>query len=307
VDESVTTTAVHSVAYGREEDFYAWANSLFREAEKSADFLGGGILGSPEAGGEWHVIYRWVDAESARWWEETATRAGWMDAADSFAYPIQVQEITGLRAWFEKRAAPAVPPPKWKMALVTLTAVFPPVLLFNVTLIPRLLGLPVVLRTLALCVGVTVIVTWVMMPRLLRLLRGWLNPPVAQQPSRPQARYQQYAREPLSRAPAMANSRPMMDGGPGQAYRPSGRYPAPKLDKRSHEPPPRPVAAPTEQESAPTNPEPAPTWHTEEIRMPRSDVPPALNLVRNGDSGLSRTRRLPPRDLRSPYLRRETG
>ena len=48
--------------------------------------------------------------------------------------PVQVQQITGLRPWFEKRAQAASPPPKWKMALVTLTAVFPPVLLGLVVL-----------------------------------------------------------------------------------------------------------------------------------------------------------------------------
>jgi antibiotic biosynthesis monooxygenase (ABM) superfamily enzyme len=68
------------------------------------------------------------------------------------------------------------PPPKWKMAIVTLTAVFPPVLLFNVTLIPYLQDLSVVIRSVILCVGVTIITTWVMMPRLTRLLASWLNP-----------------------------------------------------------------------------------------------------------------------------------
>src|SRR3954451_24975182 len=185
---SLTITSVHEVAYGREDDFYAWAASWLRQAEESADFLGGGILGPSEAGGEWHVIYRWVDRESAAWWEDAATRAGWMDLAESFAQPIQIQQVTGVRAWFEKRTQASSPPPKWKMALVTLGAVFPPVLLFNLTLIPRLLGISVVLRTLVLCMGVTVIVTWVMMPRLTRLLKDWLQPPVPERWSSSQVR-----------------------------------------------------------------------------------------------------------------------
>jgi hypothetical protein len=69
------------------------------------------------------------------------------------------------------------PPPKWKTALVTLAAVFPPVLVFNVAVIPFLGGVSVVLRTLTLCVAVTAVVTWVMMPRLMRLLKDWLHPP----------------------------------------------------------------------------------------------------------------------------------
>ena len=62
------------------------------------------------------------------------------------------------------------------MALVTLTAVFPPVLLFNVTLIPYLQDLSVVIRSVVLCIGVTVITTWVMMPRLTKWLASWLTP-----------------------------------------------------------------------------------------------------------------------------------
>lgn len=72
---------------------------------------------------------------------------------------------------------PPTPPPKWKTAIVTLVAVFPPVLFFNVTVIPYLGGVSVVLRTLTLCVGVTAAVTWVMMPRLMPLAKNWLNKP----------------------------------------------------------------------------------------------------------------------------------
>jgi hypothetical protein len=77
---------------------------------------------------------------------------------------------------------PPTPPPKWKTAIVTLVAVFPPVLFFNVTVIPYLGGISVVLRTLALCVGVTAAVTWVMMPRIMPLVRNWLNAPKAAPP-----------------------------------------------------------------------------------------------------------------------------
>jgi antibiotic biosynthesis monooxygenase (ABM) superfamily enzyme len=82
-----------------------------------------------------------------------------------------------VRAWFEKPGRVLPPPPKWKSALVTLSAVFPPVLVFNMTLIPHLRNLSVLMRTFALCVAVTAVVTWVMMPRLQRLFRQWLYPP----------------------------------------------------------------------------------------------------------------------------------
>lgn len=219
MDESVTVTAAHSVAYGREADFFAWVNSLLLHAEESADFLGGGLLGPPEADGEWHVISRWVDQSSAEWWEDFVARSGWMDRVEAFARPIEVQQTTGLRAWFEKPANPPIPPtppPKWKMALVTLTAVFPPVLLFNVTVIPHLLGLPTILRTLLLCIGVTAAVTWVMMPRLMPLFKDWL-----QQSHRSSGRHTAtgreqgprapFEREPRARLPSARDGRPVLN------------------------------------------------------------------------------------------------
>jgi len=291
VDESVTVTAVHNVAYGREADFFAWVNALLAHAETSPNFLGGGLLGPPDAGGEWHVIYRWVDQESANWWEEVATRGGWMNRAESFAQPIQVQQTTGLRAWFDKRAQAPSPPPKWKMALVTLTAVFPPVLLFNVALIPHLLGLPVVLRTLALCIGVTVVVTWVMMPRLTRLLKGWL-----QQPSGRNA-------APYLEPPVIASARRILES--------AREFGAPRQPGRH---------AATEYEEWSTNDQPAewepqPRWRDDDPgeqdrwsrRSPSDFDRPVLNLVRDRNATQSPVRRPLSRDPRSSYLRRETG
>ncbi|MFE4057720.1 hypothetical protein ACFXP3_15725 [Streptomyces sp. NPDC059096] len=57
-------------------------------------------------------------------------------------------------------------------------AVFPPVLLFTLTVIPHLGGLGALVRTLILRPGVTAIVTRVLMPRLQRFLKKWLYPPL---------------------------------------------------------------------------------------------------------------------------------
>jgi antibiotic biosynthesis monooxygenase (ABM) superfamily enzyme len=237
VDDSVTVTAAHSVAYGREAEFFAWVNSLLLRAEESGDFLGGGLLGPPEAGGEWHVIYRWMDQDSADWWDEYVDRAGWMRGAEDFSRPVEIQETTGLRTWFEKRAGAPNPPPKWKMALVTLTAVFPPVLLFNATLTPRLLGLPTVLRTLVFCIGVTSAVTWVMMPRLMPLFRGWLNRSSHRPTGRHAASGRAQGPPPTAfgreRRPAPGNGRPMLNLVRDDQFAGSRPYPPSSRDPRS--------------------------------------------------------------------------
>jgi hypothetical protein len=49
---------------------------------------------------------------------------------------------------------------------VNRSAVFPPVLLFNLTVLPYLGSLNPLIRTLLLCLCVTALVTWILMPRL---------------------------------------------------------------------------------------------------------------------------------------------
>jgi uncharacterized protein len=62
------------------------------------------------------------------------------------------------------------------MALVTWATIFPLITLVVVASSPLLGGLPLVLR-LAVTTGVTVpLMTWVVMPRVTRLLYRWLYP-----------------------------------------------------------------------------------------------------------------------------------
>lgn len=183
MDEPVTTTEAYQVAPGRESDFCAWATAMLRETAKSTDYLGGGVLGPERTDGKWNIVYQWADRELPSLWASSATRARWLAAAAAFTRPTDSESMPNPRtrpaaplpSGF-RPPAPSAPPPKWKMAVITLAAVFPPVLVFNVALIPYLRDLSIVLRTLALCVAVTIVVTWVMMPRLMRLFRGWLHP-----------------------------------------------------------------------------------------------------------------------------------
>lgn len=184
MDAPFVVTEFYDVAPGHEADFYSWAVALIDAVSGDPGHIGGDVRDPEWEHGEWQIVHRWAYPELAQDWELSETRARWLAAAASFVRPLPSRHRPrrapdagpAETAPAAAPAGPPTPPPKWKMAVVTLTAVFPPVLLFNVTLIPRLLGLDVVLRTLILCVGVTASVTWIMMPRLMPLFKGWLNP-----------------------------------------------------------------------------------------------------------------------------------
>jgi len=184
LDAPIVVTELYEVAPGHEADFYSWGTALIEVIAQAEGYLGGDVRDPEFRDGEWQIVHRWADRELAREWNESPTRARWLTAAASFARARPPRErpprapaaAAAETPQAPPPAPPPTPPPKWKMAVVTLTAVFPPVLFFNVTLIPRLRDVSVLLRTLVLCIGVTVIVTWIMMPRLMKLFKGWLNP-----------------------------------------------------------------------------------------------------------------------------------
>jgi antibiotic biosynthesis monooxygenase (ABM) superfamily enzyme len=178
----VTVTVAYQVVPGCEADFHAWGWAALRASAQQPGFLGGGVLVDGEA--EWHVVYRFDSEGSARSWENSVAWAQWAARGEGLAQETGRQSVQGSRAWFDaqaaKPAAPAAPrpPPKWKLWFVNMSAVFPPVLLFNLLVLPYLDDLNPLIRTLLLCLSVTAIVTWILMPRLQRFFKKWLYPPL---------------------------------------------------------------------------------------------------------------------------------
>ena len=109
---------------------------------------------------------------------ETAGAAG-MDlrAAVAEGEP-EFRKLSGLEAWFEPAVVPAtMHPPRARMALVTWLGIFPTVSFFLWFVLPWIQPLPFLPRTAVLTALIVVTMTWVVMPRLTRVLRGFLNPP----------------------------------------------------------------------------------------------------------------------------------
>jgi|ERR1051326_3122685 antibiotic biosynthesis monooxygenase (ABM) superfamily enzyme len=98
-------------------------------------------------------------------WEERARRL-------TEGEPVY-RQLHGLEAWFR---SPHNPPPRWKMAVATLLGVYPVSLLIGVVLSPTLKKLPLVLNLFVVSAIIVGLLTWVVMPLVTRLLRGWLNP-----------------------------------------------------------------------------------------------------------------------------------
>lgn len=178
----VTVTVAYQVVPGREADFHSWGWSALRACAQAPGFLGGGVLVDSEA--EWHVVYRFDSDGSYRTWDNSVAGVQWAARAEGLALETGRRTVHGSKVWFETQGAQPAPPsaprppPKWKLWFVNMSAVFPPVLLFNILIIPYLGSLNPFLRTLLLCLAVTATVTWILMPRLQRFFKRWLYPPL---------------------------------------------------------------------------------------------------------------------------------
>ena len=128
-------------------------------------------------GGEYRIVYRFDSPAHLRAWLDSPERAAWLARAEPHAAgPLRARYLTGLEGWFTLPAEPGAPPPPYKMAILTWAAIFPLITLVVLASAPLIGPWPLAAR-LAVTTLVTVsLMTWVVMPRLTRLLRRWLYP-----------------------------------------------------------------------------------------------------------------------------------
>ena len=88
------------------------------------------------------MVYRFADPESlAPLGELARARASGCTRPTTWSQETGVDRVSGLETWFALPGRTAPAPPRWKMFLVTLTAIVPLVLLMNLTVLPLLVGL----------------------------------------------------------------------------------------------------------------------------------------------------------------------
>ena len=182
-DGPVTTTVTRRIKPGHEAAYEGFLAGISGAARAFPGYLGIEIFrptggqGRGE-GGEYRIVYRFDSPAHLHAWLDSAERAAWLARAEPHvAGPMRTQILTGLESWFTLPTQPgAPPPPPSKMALVTWATIFPLITGVVVATAPLLGGLPLVVR-LAVTTGVTVpLMTWVVMPRVTRLLHRWLYP-----------------------------------------------------------------------------------------------------------------------------------
>jgi uncharacterized protein len=181
----VTTTVIRRVKPGHEPFYDQFLAGINAAASRFPGHLGVEVFRPQSAtAGEYRIVYRFDTGEHLRAWLDSDERAAWLERAEAHVIgPMHTRFVTGLETWFTLPDRPGTPPPpRYKMALLTWIAIFPLITLVVLALDPLLEKLDLVPR-LAVTTAVAVpIMTWLVMPRITRLLRGWLYPHRPAQP-----------------------------------------------------------------------------------------------------------------------------
>jgi uncharacterized protein len=175
----VTTTVTRRVKPGHEAAYEAFLASISGAAATFPGFLGEEVFRPAGGqGGEYRIVYRFDSAAHLQAWLDSAERAAWLQQAEPHvAGPMRTQVLTGLEGWFTLPTQPGVPPPPpSKMAILTWVTIFPLITLVVVASAPLLGGLPLLVRLGVTTLATVALMTWVVMPRVTRLLHRWLYP-----------------------------------------------------------------------------------------------------------------------------------
>jgi antibiotic biosynthesis monooxygenase (ABM) superfamily enzyme len=176
-DPPVTIDVIKQVKPGYESEFEKILTDLVAAAEGFDGHLGATIFRTDS---EYRIIFKFNHLSHLQQWEDSAIRRKLLERAERLTVGAgKFQVLTGLETWFTLTSRqPVVPPPRYKMLIVTCIAAFPTINLINFATQPWLKGLPLLLRTLISTVFLLTLMTYVIMPRITKLFAAWLYPNV---------------------------------------------------------------------------------------------------------------------------------
>ncbi|MBD2105924.1 antibiotic biosynthesis monooxygenase [Nodosilinea sp. FACHB-13] len=178
-DLPVTVDVMQSVRPGKDREFETLLEKIIGTASTFEGYLGSSVFRPNEQNpSEYRIIFKFDRLENLKRWENSTARQKFLSVAkeltvDDGTFSI----ITGLETWFTLPAKPGVKPPaRYKMVLVSGVAIF--AINRVLVLLPTawLAPFPPLVQLLILVFITTALMTYVVMPRLTKLLASWLYP-----------------------------------------------------------------------------------------------------------------------------------
>lgn len=169
----VTMLVTRHISPERYGDFLAWMRQGEILAAGFPGYLGSGVLQPPDGGDQYQIVLRFDDAATLARWEHSLPRRMWLERGASLVRTSRIHRVSGMDSWFgSSRTAP----PRWKQAVSIWLVYFPMLLLFSLLLNEQLSMMPLFWRVFVTTACMTPVLSFICIPFITHLLRGWLHP-----------------------------------------------------------------------------------------------------------------------------------
>ena len=178
MDSTVHIAITRIVKPGSEKEF---EHAILDFFSKTTDFPGslGAQLIRPIPGSEdrkYGIMRSFVNKRRQEAFYESAAFAEWVETVKPLVEEnYERKPLHGLEAFFNDPSM-ATHPPKWKMAITTWLGVWPTVFLVSQVSEPFIKQIPRIGATGLVTLVVVILLSWAVMPGLIKLLRPWLKP-----------------------------------------------------------------------------------------------------------------------------------
>ncbi|MEL6579635.1 MAG: antibiotic biosynthesis monooxygenase [Cyanobacteria bacterium J06621_12] len=177
--QSVTVLITRRPRKSKQQEFEQALSDTIDAALEFPGHLGVTVL-KPQKGNndDYQIIVKFASETDYQRWCHSNEAAHWFKILNHLEdKPPNLEIMTGIETWFAVNSSmprPIIPPPRYKMAIVTWLAIFVLIVMINLLFGAFLASLPMLLRSLVLTVGLVGLMTYVVMPQMTRLFSWWL-------------------------------------------------------------------------------------------------------------------------------------
>jgi uncharacterized protein len=174
--EPATAVFARRVKPGRGAEYENLAREMVETSKEFPGQLAATVLHDPDSP-DYTLVYGFTDRPALQAWLDSPERRRLVRQADQLAdQHLRLPPLTGLETWFTlPHRATIKPPPPWKMWLVSLLAIYPLVVTFQVMIVPTIKTWPLLVRSAVLPLTLLTLMTFVVMPVVTRVVQPWLS------------------------------------------------------------------------------------------------------------------------------------
>jgi uncharacterized protein len=176
--EPITAVVRRRIRAGAEQEFEAIMQEFVCFVLQQPGHLGLTVVRDSPNSLDYTIFDRFASAEDRRAFLQRPEYTCWMDRLRTVSErDPEIEEMGGLAFWVTlPDRPPRKPPPRLKLALLTLVGVYPLSMLLPLIVVPVTPAWPSWLRGLLIGSLIVACLTWLVMPSLTRLFEKWLFP-----------------------------------------------------------------------------------------------------------------------------------